>query len=121
MTIAITKVTIQLGKRTLELTPAEVKALRDELNRLFPEPQPINIWPSYPDPTWTWINTRTNHPPNPFPIGTGLLQIAEPLRPVRFQYRTSPSARQETVGPTPALSSCLYADGGPDPEDLRWG
>ena len=45
-TIAIDKIRVIIGRKTLELTPPELKELRDILNELFPET--VRIVPSTP-------------------------------------------------------------------------
>lgn len=63
MSVRVSNVTIELKKRTLELTLDEARELQRLLNDVFPiacpnTPQvPIIIerpvWPWYPGPTWT--------------------------------------------------------------------
>lgn len=60
MTVEIAKVTINLGDKTLELTPDEAKELKHILSELFgservvnvPQPYPVYVRP-YPYGYWT--------------------------------------------------------------------
>jgi len=67
MQVSITKLTITIGKRTIELTSEEAVTLQQELNQLFNRANPAPVWPTpiiidrYPhNPILPWEVTYTS-------------------------------------------------------------
>ncbi len=47
-TIKVETIKIQIGRKTLELTPEELRELRDVLDATFPKPKKESVMPYYP-------------------------------------------------------------------------
>ena len=69
--VTVSKIEIQIGKKTISLSPAELRDLRDTLDDLFPDKKaPLVIRERWPDPTFPyhtrpywqygWSTTDTN-------------------------------------------------------------